>query len=426
MNILMLNQDWFVPEFRAAGHRVVTCGISKHLDIVLEFPLLHIDSVIAEGFAGQRPDVIVVHDNSAPIVVTGLDETPIPTFFYSVDVQHHVDLHRFLALLFDKTFVAQPDYVPQFHQFGQNPEWMPLWAPQYVEPDPDKRYGAVFIGTLDSTLNPGRVRFFNELRQKTSIHCQQGGYIDFFPRAKIVVNQTVKGDLNFRTFEAMMSGACLLTERRGNGLFELFQEGVHLVSYEPGNADDAAAKIEMLLADRARCRKIAACGRAEILAKHTSAHRAQQVLKAITGLKKRHEPMRFFSSMVNFSTLGVRLEKIDPGLAGSAYVHALKAGEEALSRGEPLHEEAACFIVIAVARYEARLNSGAANEFLRRCSQRYPANATIKLAQIRASLNQGDRSEAERLARELTPADPAITFSKSEEFVGELIAKAAQ
>ena len=40
----------------------------------------------------------------------------------------------------------------------------------------------------------------------------------------------------------MGSGAMLLTPRIGNGLRKLFTDGVDLVTYEPHNAQDAAAK----------------------------------------------------------------------------------------------------------------------------------------------------------------------------------------
>ncbi len=426
MNILMLNQDWFAAEFRAAGHHVVTCGNSKHLDHYLEFPLLHVDSVIEVAMKDRHPDIIIAHDNSAPIVLLGLDETPIPTLFYSVDAHHHVDLHKHLALLFDETLLAQPDYTSEFESLGYSPKWMPLWASEYVEPCEQKDFGAVFVGSLNRKLNPQRVDFFEALKKKAPIDVRSGGFRDFFSRAQVVVNQTVKLDLNFRVFEAMMCGACLLTERTRNGLFDLFEDGVHIVTYEHGNVDEAAAKISELLANPARCSEIGARGRKEILGKHTTMHRAQWLLEMLPKIKKRQSAMRFYASMVNLATLGARLEAIDTTLSGTAYIQALKSAEHALAHNEALTEEAACYLVIACSRYGARLRTSAADALLSQTMLRHPGNATVKLAQIRSLLNRGEKAEATRLAQELAPGPTEITFAKSEEFIADLIFKVVE
>jgi hypothetical protein len=224
MNILILNQHWFAEDLRAAGHHVLTVGMPAHLDVPLQMPLIHVDRIIEEHMKGHAPDVIIVLDNSAPVMVQGLDETVIPTLFYSVDTHHHADIHKYLCNVFDVTLVAQRDYLPVFHEAGHHPEWFPLWASRPIVPSTEKEMDAVFVGTLNAKLNPERVKFFNALKVKAPVHFQAGNFWEIFPKAEIVINQTVKGDLNFRVFEAMMSGSALLTEHAGNGLFDLFKD----------------------------------------------------------------------------------------------------------------------------------------------------------------------------------------------------------
>src|SRR5690606_12209245 len=180
------------------------------------------------------------HDNSAPIIVDGLEEVEVPTLFYSIDTHHHYDFHRYLAHVFDYTLVAQKDYIPEFERVGGVVEWMPLWAPKHFEPAREKRFGAGFVGTLDEKLNPDRVRVFGELGELVSVLYKQGHYFEIFPYSELVINQTVKGDMNFRIFESMMCGACLLTEEGGNGLTDLFTPGEHLLTYRRNDAADAA------------------------------------------------------------------------------------------------------------------------------------------------------------------------------------------
>ena len=109
MNILVLNQDWFAAEWREAGHRVITCGIATHLDVVVTMPVLHIDTLLDMVPGGFSPDVVVVMDNSSPLLFTGLEETTVPTIFYSVDTHHHAELHGYLFRMFDAFLVAQKD-----------------------------------------------------------------------------------------------------------------------------------------------------------------------------------------------------------------------------------------------------------------------------------------------------------------------------
>ena len=175
MFILLLNQDWFQTELRELGHRVETVGLGKHLDITIPAPLIHIDSICREHFDGEFPEVVVIHDNSAPVCIVGLEERDIPTIFYSVDAHHHYELHGDLGKVFDYMLVAQRDYIAPMKELCDAPmEWMPLWASMYVEPEEEKEFGAVFVGSLKRKLNPERVDFFEALQKKTDILYKTG------------------------------------------------------------------------------------------------------------------------------------------------------------------------------------------------------------------------------------------------------------
>src|SRR5262249_2486747 len=146
---------------------------AKHLDYVIDLPLLHLDTLLLDR--SFSPDFVVWYDNSAPVWMLGLDETDIPTIFYSVDVHHHLHLHRELFRVFDYTLVAQSDYLPQFAGLGDpGPEWFPLWASRYLDACDEKEFEAVFVGNLDPSLNPDRVKFFAELEKLAPVVCKHG------------------------------------------------------------------------------------------------------------------------------------------------------------------------------------------------------------------------------------------------------------
>jgi hypothetical protein len=422
MKILLLNQSWFSQEFKEAGHEVVTAGLSTDLDVPVARPGVHIDSVIASLPNGFKPDRIVWLDNSAPLMFGGLEECDIPTVFYSVDTHHHFELHSYIAQIFDHILVAQKDYLPIFKASGTPTSWFPLWAPRFVEASSEKKFGAAFVGNRNPKLNPDRVKFFDDLSKIVPIHLDVGEYWNIFPFAEIVVNQTVKSDLNFRVFEAMMCGSTLLTEASGNGLTDLFRNNEHLVLYEKGNTADAAEKINSLLANKARAREIAHAGRAEILARHTPQNRADTLLQILATLSKRPPGRsRYFAAMINFSAVSAMLERADLGSSSHSLVNALRSAEQALLAHEIPENLESSHLVICANRYDRIVRSAAGQNLINAFSDAFPENSLLALAKIRGHLNFGDVSEATRLAKVFSEAPAETTFAAAEQAVSALL-----
>lgn len=417
MNILVLNQNWFAEEWRAAGHKVYTCGLLEHLDLQLPTAHVHLDQAVALAPEKFEPDIIVAHDNSGPIVVTGLEDTEIPVIFYSVDTHHHHAIHKYLAHLFDHTFVAQKDYITQFAEVGSTAEWLPLWASRHIEASSDKRYEAVFVGNLNKELNPHRVWFFDELNKFTKVDTRIGKWWEIFPYSEIVVNQTVKGDLNFRVFEAMMSGAMLLTEKSPNGLFDLFEEDKHLATYPQLNPNVAAEKIQYYLANKSLARDIGHAGREEILKKHTPQIRAQTFMDLFPKIQKKQSPVKFLAASANYCDLGRRAETIDTNVSMRAYLSAMKCLDTAISKQELMDTQLACYAVCTCLKYDHFLKTGAGNELLNRAGEAYPDEPILKIAKLRNYLNQGQYELATQIAGTISLSPPAQIFAQSEEVI---------
>lgn len=417
MNILVLNQDWFANEWRAAGHNVVSCGLSDHLDIVLPTAHFYFSNIMELAPSGFTPDVIVVHDNSGPLVIAGLEYVETPMIFFSVDTHHHHGVHSYLSHLFDYNFVAQKDYLPYYRQAESDAEWLPLWANLYMEKSNAKEYGAVFVGNLNPELNSERVWFFTELQKICPVKTMVGKYWEIFPFSEIVINQTVKGDLNFRVFEAMMSGAMLLTEETPNGLLDLFEPGRHLVTYTKGRPVEASEKIHHYLADVKTAREIGAAGREEILKNHTANHRAEKMLATIKSLKKRKSHRKFFGAMSNYATLGLRSEEIDTTVATKSYVSAMKCLDTALQQNETLDSQLACFVVFTCLKYEQYVKTGSGNEMLLKAREAFANEAVLNVATVRHYLNSGQFEAAKQLAVQISPEDAPVTFLRSENLV---------
>lgn len=426
MKILVFNQDWCAEEWRAAGHEVKTVGFAHHFDVPNIPPLLHLDTILQTYVPGFEPDRIVFWDNSAPISIIGVEQTSIPTLFYSVDTHHHAAYHKQLAHLFDRTLVAQRDYLSEFDGYCENVTWMPLWASRVVEASSEKKYGAVFVGNMNATLNPDRVKFFDDLKRIRDVYTTMGEYWKIFPHAELVINQTVKGDLNFRVFETMMCGTVLLTERASNGLFDIFKEGEHLLTYEKGNIEDAARQIDWVLSHPHEARAIADAGRAEILRAHMPIHRAQFVLHELEKLQKIKRPHRGYSNFVNFSVLARRMEKIDTNYAAKALLHALRVADDACTDGEPMTTEVAYLIVLSTITYDRIFGSDAGACLVEKLSEAYPKEAVLHLARIRSRLNKGDMGNARHLAETYFDDSPQQTFRNAETVVTTILTELIQ
>lgn len=246
---------------------------------------------------GTAPDAVVYLDRSLPPPLVGVERFPCLTAFYCIDSHIH-GWYPLYAGAFDLCAVSLHDDVPRFAA-ELSPErvlWLPPFAEDRCRPRPlapveehAKEFDLLFVGTVDPQTTPLRHAFLERLgRELPGLALRRGDYTDLFPRAKVVLNIAERGDLNFRVFEALGCGCCLLTPRIGNGQDELFEDGRHFVTYAPDDEADAARKTRELLADPARGEELARAGFAAVDAAHRPRHRAQ-ALEALLrrGLKAR-------------------------------------------------------------------------------------------------------------------------------------------
>lgn len=270
-NIILLNHQWLASELKDLGHNVLTASWRPQ-EVDIQFPwrcrVSEFLSLVPPDF---KIDCIVYYDDSSLPCFIDFENLQFPKIFYSVDTHHHQEWHVEFAKLFDLTLVAQKDLLFFIQQkVGELGKWCPLWATRYAEPSMEKTIDVSFRGTLDDGLHPGREAFLTQVASKVSLDFSMGDYIEPYTRSKIVINEAVRGDVNFRVFEGMMCGAMMLTPRMGNGLFDIFTEGENIVTFEDGNVDDAVSKIEYYLNHDAERELIAKNGRDLIVKKYSS------------------------------------------------------------------------------------------------------------------------------------------------------------
>ena len=369
MRILLINQDWLKDDLTSMGITAVSAGNAPHLDIVLNRPVISLPDLIE--LSGIDPTKIIIYDNSRPLYITHLEATDIPITYYCVDVHHHIWWQRYLSLYFDCVLSAQKEYLPQFLPTHIQLEWFPLWGWRDVQPSAKKSWDCIFVGTVDKTLNPERALFLEQLAKKIPLTVERGEYWNFFPKSRGVVNQSAKGELNFRTFEALYCGSPLVTEAMNGSLEELFVVGEELLTYKRGDADDAATKIQYLLDNPQEAIHIGLQGREAILRAHGSKHRAE-ILRRILEKTTKRTDSNPFSLVLNYVSLSVLLDSEAPGVSSLALDEAIRCCEYALNQDRMLSEELSIHVKKALDLFNQRSSSARGYKLEADLKKQYP------------------------------------------------------
>lgn len=274
---------YFVSHMRNAGYHVVVLPKS--------FRAVGWDDIIEH--CGTVPDMFIYGDCSVLPFLRDIESFPCPTIFYAIDTHIHSWYPRF-AQAFDLCCVAMRDHLSAFagHRLRDDQiSWLPLFAKDQdrrTDIHDNPRYDVVFVGKNDPSLTPVRHRLLQELGDKVPLTVLQGRYNEVYARAKLVLNISEHGDLNFRVFEALGCGACLITPRVGHGLLDLFSDGKDLFTYD---ADDLPALVRLireLLADESRRDRVADAGLAAVEGKHRAADRAREFMEWISAQDLTH------------------------------------------------------------------------------------------------------------------------------------------
>jgi hypothetical protein len=415
MRILELHSPYFRALWRRAGHEVLCWGPHPECDLQATAAAVSLDELLGALPSGWRPDLIVFGDDCRLLRAIGIEDAPCPTLLISVDAHHNAGWHAPLAAACDVACVAQRDYLETYVAAGASAvHWLPCWAPDDLPPpSPAKTFEVAFVGSLDPRLNPERVALMEALRPRLPLHVAEGVYAAVFGRSRIVLNQTVKGDLNARVFEAMACGALLVTERTGNGLLDLFRDGEHLVTYPRGDVEAIVAAVERWRGAERERAEVAECGFAEVRARHLESHRAAAVLAhaaaatARPPLGLRHAgAARAYCQLAHYATrLAARFpkERFYPAVR-QRYL----AAAEALAAGPHLAEPDRRAALGAVALERGHLARAAEHlAWVARSSGRVEDHVLY----VEALLRAGNVAAARRAAAALAAAHPSYPMA---------------
>jgi hypothetical protein len=234
-----------------------------------------------------RPSWIFHFESALPLLPQGLESSPIPTVCFHADTYVFTRRRIRWSYLFDHVAVFHPGYDRLFTRAGHPDAFLLPYAVRrefFDGPELLREFEVGWVGQNTGHIYRRRAewlpRFAAEFcTNDLSRHYSLEEVADVYRRSQIVVNigrDDYPQDANLRVFEALASGALLLTSLPSELTDLGFQDGVHFIGYHDEN--EMIPLVRKFLVDEPTRTRIAAAARAKTLAEHTYDSRAAQLL----------------------------------------------------------------------------------------------------------------------------------------------------
>jgi hypothetical protein len=288
MKILCLcpeNGGWKLLPFYASAFR--KRGAELHFldwSVPLDSSLEEVLSVLP-----FQPDYLFHPDSGFPFLPDGIAQSIIPTIRLDIDTYAFTRRRIRWASLFDHVAVCHPGFETLFQRKLKHFSILLLAHAVHREyfdlPEIDREFDFGWAGQIAGPIYKKRAAWLPKLasRFRTNDWSESHnieGVAAIYRRSRIVVNigrDDFPQDANLRVFEALASGALLLTPLP-NELTSLgFVPGVHFVGFQ----DEAELHrlVQHYLDDENARLRIAQAGRAETLQNHTYDNRVDTLLQ---------------------------------------------------------------------------------------------------------------------------------------------------
>lgn len=265
-----------------AGHFLGE-GLRQNGHEVVDFTLKAEDSLDALVTAsGVAPDLVLIELwGNTPLPLT-IFECRYRLAAYCIDSPLNEFWLAPLLRLFDDVFVDQLSSVATLKRHGINAVWLPLCVfDADFRSATEKAYGLAFVGRTTASRSK-RKNLLHYLQHHFPVHVakdvSRATMLDIFARSNAVLNENLFSGLTLRVLQGLASGSLVFTEEGGLGVDRFFEDGRHLVCYNPGNILKKLADIQ---ANAAAYRQIGLEGQRVCREGHTSRVRAKAFFEHI-------------------------------------------------------------------------------------------------------------------------------------------------
>ncbi|MBI9110788.1 glycosyltransferase [Maridesulfovibrio ferrireducens] len=224
-----------IDAFKAAGHDVryiFTAERDVDVSCELEKIKFHPDILLQQESLGSR------------VFLHGLASVNCVRLFWSVDTHMNMHWHGLYGSMFDGVLTTQKKYVSQLEKVCTSKIcWVP-WMGGRLGPETGTETGLIpytkreheltFVGRV-SPQRPSRKWFVDFLKTNYNLNMVDGlnysQMMSLYKQTRIVPNEALFGEVNFRLFEGCSCGCAVVTPFVGDELEELFEDGKEIAVY---------------------------------------------------------------------------------------------------------------------------------------------------------------------------------------------------
>jgi hypothetical protein len=237
------------------------------------------------------PSAIFHFESAHPLFPIGLEHSKIPTVCFHPDTYAFTERRIRWSAVFDHAAVFHPGYEERFKRGGHSGAFLLPHAVRrdlFEGDDPPREFEIGWVGQTSGEFYKARTQWLPKLANDFHTNDWSRPYTveevaNVYRHSRIVVNigrDDFPQDANLRVFEALASGALLLTSIPTELSQVGFQEGVHFVGYR--DAAEISALVRKYLNDESARARIAETARKLVLAEHTYDRRVDRLLALLS------------------------------------------------------------------------------------------------------------------------------------------------
>jgi len=237
--------------------------------------------------SSTTPSAIFHFESAHPLFPIGLEHSEIPTVCFHPDTYVFTERRIHWSSVFDHAAVFHPGYKERFARAGHPGAFLLPHAVRREFFDGDelrREFDIGWVGQTSGEFYKARAEWLPALATQFRTNDWSRPYTIYevakiYRQSRIVVNigrDDFPQDANLRTFEALASGALLLTSLPTELTDLGFREGVHFVGCR--HPSEIAALVRRYLDDETARAKISQAARELIFAEHTYDRRVDQLL----------------------------------------------------------------------------------------------------------------------------------------------------
>ena len=228
MNICLVNSP-MGPQFAEMGHRVFsyTCHDAHTLDAL---------EVVQK--AGFTPHVLIQQENlGVKVLLHNLHRLDCIKVFWSIDSHLNYYWQWHYAWLFDVFFTPHPQYLQDSASFWALPSVHRLPVAATPRPFTPHAQRPHFINTVGRLSRDREQRYhvhnFLSHYYGTGIidNISRDAMLDLYGQSRVVVNECIANETNFRLLEGAACGACVISPPIGEDQDSLFTPGQEILVY---------------------------------------------------------------------------------------------------------------------------------------------------------------------------------------------------